>query len=100
MVCKWKKQQDELKEETEKLKTKKSRTGVDSSRTTRIRRLIRKYRLKQYPLAEKVVIIEFKKQRSVGLKVSGRWFKVQMRQCIRSFFGNEAADNFKGSKNW
>ena len=34
MVCRWKKQHDESKKEAEKLKTKKSRTGVDSSRTT------------------------------------------------------------------
>ena len=72
MVCKWKKQQDELKKEAEKLKTKKSRTGVGSSRTTRTGRLIRKYCLKQYPLAEQVIVTEFNKQKSVGLKVSGR----------------------------
>ena len=28
------------------------------------------------------------------------WFQVKMRQMIRSFYGDTAANKFKGSRNW
>ena len=43
MVCKWKKQRKDLNAEAEKLRTKKRRSGIDGSRTSWTRRLLRKY---------------------------------------------------------
>eukprot|EP00794_Sanderia_malayensis_P001547 gene1547-1710_t len=83
MVRQWKKQKNDLAPEAEKLKKKKSRTGIDSAATSRTRRLLRKYRYKQYPLAEQNIVSEFRKQRSVGMKVNGRWFTIKMRRAIR-----------------
>ena len=100
MVWKWKKQKNELSAEAEKLQTKRSRMGTDSASTARTRRLLRKYRSKLYPLAEQTIVSEFRKQRAVGMKVSGRWFKIKMKKAVREFYGNEAADKFKGSNNW
>ena len=43
---------------------------------------------------------DFRKQRYMGLKVSGRWLRIKMIQYVQSFHGDEAANSFKGSTNW
>ena len=32
--------------------------------------------------------------------MSGRWLKIQMKQALRTFYGDEVADTFKASRNW
>ena len=36
----------------------------------------------------------------MSLKVSGRWLRIKLIQYVRSFYGDEAANSFKGSTNW
>ena len=100
MVWKWSKQEQDLKQEADKIRAKRKRIGADSSGTGRTRRRLRNYYLKNYPLAEQKLLSDFRKHRSRGLKVGGRWLKIKMRQSLRLFYGDEVADNFKGSKNW
>ena len=100
MVWKWSKQEQDLKQEADKIRAKRKRIGADSSGTGRTRRRLRNYYLKKNPLAEQKLLSDFRKHRSRGLKVGGRWLKIKMRQSLRLFYGDEVADNFKGSKNW
>ena len=96
MVCKWLKQKQELKQEADKLRAKKTRYGRDSAATSRTRKRLRNYRLKKYPLAVQRVVSEFRKRRSEGIKVSGRWLK--MKQTLRTFYEDEVAETFKAEK--
>eukprot|EP00794_Sanderia_malayensis_P013638 gene13638-15064_t len=68
--------------------------------TGRTRRILRKFRLRKYSLAESRIVSDIKQQRTKGFKVSGRWIKIKMKQAIREFYGNEMAEHFKASKNW
>ena len=68
MVCKWLKQKQELKQEADKLRAKKTRYGRDSAVTSRTRKRLRNYCLKKYPFAEQRVVSEFRKRRSEGKK--------------------------------
>ena len=73
--------------ETDKLTAEKTRYGRDSAATSRTRRRLRKYHLKKYPLAEPRVASKFRKRKSKGIKVSGRWLKIKIKQTLRMFYG-------------
>ena len=61
---------------------KKTRYGRDSAVTSRTRRRLWNYSLKKYLLAEQRVVSEFRKRKSEGIKVSGRWLKIKMKQTL------------------
>ncbi len=65
-MWKWKKQKNDLGSEAEKLKTKRSRMGIDSEATSRTRRLLRKYRYKHYPLAEQNIVSDLESKGKLG----------------------------------
>jgi hypothetical protein len=50
--------------------------------------------------AEAELFSMFKAHRTRGRRVNERWLCIQMRKLIRLHYGDEAADNFKGSYGW
>ena len=57
-------------------------------------------KLLRYPLAKAVVVEEYKLRRDRGGKVTKQWLRTRMKVALRLKYGDEAADQFKGSKNW
>ena len=43
---------------------------------------------------------EYKLRRDRGGKVTKQWLRTRMKVALRLKYGDEAADQFKGSKNW
>ena len=72
LISKWSKQEKELKEEADMIRTKKTRTGKESNGTARTRKIMRKFRSTYFPSAEQNVLSEFEKQKAKGLKVNGK----------------------------
>lgn len=53
-----------------------------------------------FHVAEEELYKLFKQRRSRGLRISERWFVINMRKLIRQHYGDEMADKFKGSYGW
>ena len=95
LISKWcKNTKEKLSENREK--------NIGSSRTPcRVRRKADlSAKLLRYPLAEAVVVEEYKLRRDRGGKVTKQWLRTRMKVALRLRYGDEAADQFKGSKNW
>eukprot|EP00112_Aurelia_sp_Birch-Aquarium-sp1_P024456 Seg7753.1 transcript_id=Seg7753.1/GoldUCD/mRNA.D3Y31 product="hypothetical protein" protein_id=Seg7753.1/GoldUCD/D3Y31 len=100
MVSKWKKQKELLIKEASKVSNKTTKTALDSAKTARTRRNLRKFAMISYPLAESSLLSEFRDRRKQGVKVNGKWFRIKMKKHIKNHYGEEGADRFKASKNW
>ena len=95
LISKWcKNTKEKLSEYREK--------NIGSSRTPcRVRRNADlSAKLLRYPLAEAVAVEEYKLRRDRGGKVTKQWLRTRMKVALRLKYGDEAADQFKGSKNW
>ena len=80
-------------------------TNVGSSKTPcRIRRNIETARngakASRYPLAEAMLLEEYKQQRSKGAKVTKHWLRKKMKCALKEKYGENVAKKFQGSKNW
>ena len=53
-----------------------------------------------FPLAENNVMIDYKRKRSLGGRITKLWLKTKMRIAIRGIYGDAAANKFKASQNW
>ena len=79
--------------------------NVGSSKTPcRIKRNIETIRScaknTRYPLAESMLLEEYKQQRSKGLKVTKHWLRKKMKCALKEKYGEDVANKFQGSKNW
>ena len=79
--------------------------NVGSSKTPcRIRRNIETARncakTSRYPLAEAMLLEEYKQKRSKGAKVTKHWLRKKMKCALKEKYGEGVAKKFQGSKNW
>lgn len=100
LVFKWEKSRNKIIAELT-LNKKKQNTG--DGRPIRKKSRIhgnRSQRTEKYPKASKLLLVEFKKSRAAGNKVSKLWFKKKMKEKIAACYGPEEAAKFKGRSNW
>ena len=54
----------------------------------------------RYPLAAKLVIVEFQLRRAKESKISKLWLKTTMKKKREACYEKEEADKFRGSNKW
>ena len=100
LVVKWHKSKEKLELELKMNRVKKNAGSVKEARKRRKLVCEKSKDSERYPLAAERVVSEFKFRRAGGCKVSKIWLRSKMKAKIEFYYGKEAADKFKGSKNW
>lgn len=100
LVVKWHKNKEKLKSELKMDRVKKNAGSMKEARERRKLVCEKSNNSERYPLAAERVVSEFKLRRAGGCKVSKLWLRSKMKAKIELYYGKEAADKFKGRKNW
>ena len=100
LVVKWHKNKEKLNSELKMNRVKKNAGSMKEARERRKLVCEKSNNIERYPLAAERVVSEFKLRRAGGCKVSKLWLRSKMKAKIELYYGKEAADKFKGSKNW
>ena len=100
LVVKWKSNKAEL---LKQLSDNAHNRSTSTTPSIRLRRKInsgKRSRHAWFPFAENNVMIDYKRKRSLGERITKLWLKTKMRVAIRGICGDAAANKFKTSQNW
>ena len=100
VLSKWKSQENKIVAENDSSKAHSHNFRNRSCASTRTRKRLTAPGKSTFLQAQQKLFKDFKSRRSLGLKVSRKWLRIRMKQCIESIDGIEAAEKFKGSQNW
>ena len=100
MVIKWNKERSKIVTELSLNKHNKNAGNIKELRQRRRLTAKKSTNREKYPLAAKLLVVEFQLRRATGSRVSKLWLCKKMKSKIEDCYGKEVAEKFKASSNW